>query len=95
MGTTARNIPNTLRRYRKLWGYEQMDVAYILGLKSHALISKWECGVMLPNIKNLMQLCIIYRTVPDELYYDLRHRYQKDITDRQEKLAEKRRDEGG
>ncbi len=87
-------IPNRLQKYRLLAGYEQTEVAILLGLKSHARISEWEQGKAKPSLDNILQLSIIYRTLPDELYYDLRQEYVKEIAER-EKLLLTQRDEGG
>ena len=75
-------------------GFEQLEVASLLGLKSHARVSEWEAGLSKPSLENLLQLSIIYRTPIDELYYDLRQEFIKDIKARMEILQAKR-DMGG
>ena len=50
-----KNIPNSIKRYRKARGLQQKDVAKVLGLKSASMISRWEKGLCLPNTKNLFQ----------------------------------------
>jgi transcriptional regulator with XRE-family HTH domain len=62
---------NNLKRYRRLMGYTQKDVAVLLGLKSSNRISNWEQGKAVPNIVNLIDLSILYCTLPAELYSDL------------------------
>jgi transcriptional regulator with XRE-family HTH domain len=62
---------NNLKRYRRLMGYTQKDVAVLLGLKSSNRISNWEQGKAVPNIVNLIDLSILYSTLPAELYSDL------------------------
>ena len=73
---------NRLRKYRLQMGYEQQEVAYLLGLKSHTRISQWEQGIKKPSLDNLLLLSLIYRTLPDELYYDLRHELRKEFLER-------------
>lgn len=63
-------------------GYEQKDIAYLLGLKSHSCVSEWEQGKKNPSIENLLLLSILYRTLPDQLYYDLRFELQKEVRHR-------------
>lgn len=84
--------PNRLRKYRLLMGYDQTEVAFLLGLKSHARISEWEQGIARPSLKNLIQLSIIYRTLADELYYDLRHELTKELMKREHLLQVKKED---
>src|SRR5688500_7700021 len=62
---------NNLRKHRKLMGFRQIDVAYLLDLNSTTRICRWEKGLSYPNVINLMKLSIIYRTFPNELYFDL------------------------
>ena len=75
-------IPNSLRRYRKLSGYDQKDVARILGFKSSGRISRWENGMAVPSILNLIKLSVIYNTLMDALYIDLVRSMRKVITDK-------------
>lgn len=70
-------IPNNLRRCRKVRGFTQKRVAVILGLKSTAIISRWEQGLCLPETSNLGRLAGIYRTTADALlreYFQELHR---------------------
>lgn len=53
-------------------GYSQRQVAKRLGMKSPGRISQWENGWRVPSIRNLLKLSILYRTLVDNLYYDLR-----------------------
>lgn len=86
--------PNRLRKYRLLMGYSHEEVAFLLGLKGRGRISEWEQGTSKPSMDNLMQLSIIYRTLPDELYYEVRQEFIKDMAERERILLIKR-DEGG
>lgn len=52
-------------------GYRQIDVARLLDLNNTSRISRWEKGLSLPNAINLIKLSIIYRTFPNELYFEL------------------------
>ncbi len=68
MEHSGRNLPNNLRRYRKMHGYSQKAVARKIGLSSHVPLSEWESGKSFPNLTNLFKLSIIYATVPTALY---------------------------
>ncbi len=65
-------IPNSLKKYRRIAGLSQVQVAAILGLKS-SCVCLWEHGVHIPNMKYLFQLSILYNTSPDVLYGDFFH----------------------
>jgi len=74
----ASRFPNRLRRYRKIAGLSQKQVAKQLGLNDTSPLSRWEKGRVYPSIANLFRLCRIYKTIPQELYSDL---YQKISSD--------------
>ena len=75
-------VHNNLRSHRLRMGYEQLEVAFLLGLKSHARISQWERGIKKPSIENLFLLSLIYRALPDELYLELRTELRKEYEER-------------
>jgi transcriptional regulator with XRE-family HTH domain len=63
-------IPNSLRRARKIAGFTQRQVARKLGIQGTSRISRWEKGLSVPNVTNLLKLSILYRVMPHELYHD-------------------------
>ncbi len=81
-----KKISNCLRKYRKLKGLKQKDVARILKLKSTSMISRWEKGVCLPNSLNIFKLSLLYRTLIDVLFIDLMRLLKEDIRKREEKV---------
>jgi len=83
-------IPNCLRKYRKTRGLTQKDVARILRLKSASRISRWENGLCFPNLLSVFKLAILYRTMVDGLFIDLRQSLKKDIYKREMVLRDKK-----
>ena len=79
-------IPNNLRRYRKAVGLKQKDVAEILNLKSAGMISRWEKGVCLPSLINVIKLSGIYSVLVDALFFSLIRMIKRKIMERQEYL---------
>jgi transcriptional regulator with XRE-family HTH domain len=67
-----KRIHNYLKRCRREKGLTQNDVAYILGLQSSSLVSRWEKGVSLPETLNALKMAAIYDTTVDYLYEDAR-----------------------
>lgn len=57
--------------YRRINGYSQKDVARILGHGSTSIISRWEKGISIPNLFSLVKLSILYKTLIDQLYFDI------------------------
>jgi transcriptional regulator with XRE-family HTH domain len=70
MGIKRKNTPNSLRKYRRLMGYTQSEVAFLLDIHCRARISRWEQGICMPSAENLLYMSILYCTLPHELYPD-------------------------
>ncbi|GAB3910133.1 hypothetical protein GCM10028826_18210 [Mucilaginibacter boryungensis] len=66
--------------HRKVMGLKQRHVARLLGLHDTKPISLWEKGQAMPNSVNLIKLSIIYRTFPNELYYELFGELREELT---------------
>ena len=86
--TKNKRIPNSLRKYRKSRGLKQKEVAKILGLKSSCMISRWERGHHLPQPVNIFKLAVLYRTMADALFIDLRKLLQEDILKAEKKFLQ-------
>jgi transcriptional regulator with XRE-family HTH domain len=65
------SIPNRLRKHRRLRGLTQRQVAQLLGVRHANRISQWEKGLAMPDSLNLIKLAAIYRTYPNDLYFEL------------------------
>jgi len=83
-----RLIIHSLRKHRKARGLKQKDVACILGLKTSSMISRWENGLCLPKPENMFKLAVLYRTMADVLFIDLRRLLQKQIYKAEEELLQ-------
>jgi len=81
-----KKIPNCLRKYRKAVGLKQKDVAEILNLKSAGMISRWEKGVCLPSLINVIKLSGIYSVLIDALFFPLIRMIKRKIMEREEYL---------
>jgi len=74
-----KRIPNSLRKYRKAAGLKQKEVAKLLGLKNTSMLSRWERGVCLPKLPNIFKLALLYRTMVDALFMELRTSLKEEI----------------
>jgi transcriptional regulator with XRE-family HTH domain len=70
---------NRLRRLRKLRNYNHNQVMEILGMRSNNRLSQWESGVRFPNLKNAFKLSILYNTLIDQLFFELREQALNEI----------------
>lgn len=85
-----KRIPNSLRKYRRARDLKQKEVAQILGLQSGGLVSRWETGHPLPKTLNVIKLAVLYRTMADAFFIDLRRTLQKDVLKAEEKILKNR-----
>ena len=58
---------NSLRRERELRGWSQAHVALQIGAPSHAHVSRWECGVVVPSPYYRERFCRLYGRSAAEL----------------------------
>ena len=70
-------------------GYRQKDVAALLGFENTRRIGQWEKGLAFPNLFNLLKLSIIYRTFPNELYFDVLLELRHDVLGKEEQRLKK------
>ena len=50
-----------------------------LKLNSTSMISRWEQGKTMPSAENLLKLSILYKTLVNELYYELGTTFQMEL----------------
>jgi transcriptional regulator with XRE-family HTH domain len=88
--TNYRTIPNSLRKFRKMSGYSQQQVALLLGVENTGMISRWENGSRFPSPVNIFRLAALYHTMADALYLDLIRVVRKEIQTRRDALETRR-----
>lgn len=71
-------------------GYRQKEVAVLLGFANTNRISRWEKGLAFPGMVNLFKLSIIYRTFPNELYFDLLVELRHQVLQAEERCLKKK-----
>ena len=85
-----KTIPNCLRKFRKMSGYSQKQVALFLGVENAGMISRWEKGSRFPSPVNIFRLAALYHTMADALYFDLIRVVRKEIQARRNALEARR-----
>ncbi|MCI0562580.1 MAG: helix-turn-helix domain-containing protein [Nitrososphaera sp.] len=86
-----KRIPNLLRKYRRISGFSQREVALLLGYKNGNRISRWESGEGLPSALNIFRLSVAYRVLIDSLFIDHIRAVRQEIHERERKLFPRRR----
>ena len=86
-------VANYLKRYRKVRGLSQKDVARIMGLRNSNRISRWEKGLAMPSAQNVFKLALIYRTMADALYMDILPALKEEVRAKESALAKENQHE--
>ena len=86
-----RSIPNSLRKFRKMSGYTQKQVAFFLGVENAGMISRWENGSRFPSPVNIFRLAALYHTMADALYFNLLRIVRREIQVRRNELEARRK----
>ena len=73
-------IPNRLKKYRRMAGMSQRDVAEVLNTKTTVCISRWEKGICFPSLDVVFKLSLLYTTSPIHLYFDLWELLKQEIS---------------
>ena len=79
-----KHFPNRLRKYRRVNGYTQIQVAQLLNLSNSTRVSEWEKGKSLPNVENLLKLSVIYHALINDFYFDVIQAYRTELLQKQE-----------
>lgn len=56
-----------LKEYRQSFNLSQRDIAQLLNI-TQAYYWKWESGKSIPDAKQILQLCKIFKCTPNDLY---------------------------
>lgn len=90
-GYNYKTIPNNLRKFRKMSGYTQKQVAFFLGVENAGMISRWEKGLRFPSPVNIFRLAALYHTMVDALYFSLLRVVRREIQVRRDESEARRR----
>jgi transcriptional regulator with XRE-family HTH domain len=85
---TQELFSNRIRKYRKESNLGQKQMAFLMGLKSVATLSRYENGLLTPNLENLLSLELTLGISVRRLYPDIATRIAKEIRIRREKLSQ-------
>ena len=77
-----RQYPNRLRVIRLNAGYQQQQIAKMLGHKDAVSLCQWENENTMPSGTNLIKLCVLYNTTPQELYPEYCQRIERSLFSR-------------
>jgi len=81
------HLPNYLRAHRKRSGLSQDDIAYLLGHRTAAHLSRFERFRRSPGFRLALALWVIFQLPPHELFRGEYHKVERVIRQRAKRLA--------
>src|SRR5262245_56925839 len=85
--TVRRRINNRLWIYRHKLRLGHKQVAYLMGIRDVANISRWERGEILPSLTNALKLEFILGVPVRFLFHELSADIQQRVTSRRERMS--------
>ncbi len=85
----ASKLPHYLRTQRRKFGLTQRDMAYLLGCKSEAKISKYENSERLPSLKTALMYEAVFGVPVAELFAGIYQQAEKETSKRARDLMPK------
>ena len=84
----ARTLQNYLRTYRKRAGLSQEEVAFLLGCRTEAVVSRYETGVYRPSLATILVYEKVFGAQAQELFRGLFQQVENETRKRAQILAE-------
>ncbi len=85
----AHKLQNYLRTHRKRAGLSQDEVAFLLGCRSGAKVSRYERFARLPTLRSAFAYEVIFRTPVSELFAGVFQKVECETTRRAKLLAQR------
>jgi len=86
----SHRLLNYLRKFRKLSGLSQGDVAFLLGAQVGAKVCRYERFVRIPSLKTALALEAIFKRPIAELFPGLFQRVEAQVREQAKKLAQRK-----
>ena len=90
----AYKLNNYLRAKRKRSGFTQKELAYLLGSKSGATVSRLECQIRTPDLKTALACQAVFGVPPEALFPGIYKSVNNDVVERARLLSRKLGKEG-
>ena len=72
-------IENRIWKYRKVKGFKQKELAFLIGQDLPSQVSRYERGLVIPNSENLIKLCYALDTKIELLYPHLIKQWHQEV----------------
>jgi len=83
----SRKLPNYLRTYRKRSGFTQDEMAFLLGCRSGAKVSRYEHNKRQPNPQSVFAYNVIFQVPTEELFAGIYQQVERNTLKRIKSLT--------
>ncbi len=83
-------LPNYLKANRKRLALSQDEVAFLLGTRSGAKISRYERFAREPSLRTALAFEVVYKRSTSELFAGLYQKVEGEVTERAKILSERK-----
>lgn len=90
---SIKKIENRIWKYRVAKELKQSELAFLIGQKDSAQISRYERGLVIPNFEQLTKLCFGLDTKPEYLYPNMIKKWEEEIEIKKEELRKSKNEE--
>jgi len=74
-----KRIENRIWKYRTVRGLKQSELAFLIGQKNSGQVSRYERGLVIPTLEQLIKICFGLETEIKDLYPDLIAKWRREI----------------
>ena len=79
-------IENRIWKYRNVNGLKQKELAFLIGQNVPSQVSRYERGLVIPKLKQLIKLCYVMDTKIESLYPQLMKKWHQEGENKKERF---------
>lgn len=80
--TESRVIENRIWKYRNTNGLRQDELAFLIGQKNPSQVSRYERGMVIPKLAQLVKLCHVLEIEIEALYPHLIKKWRREVEEK-------------
>jgi len=79
-------IENRIWKYRNVKGFKQKELAFLIGQDAPSQVSRYERGLVIPKLEQLIKLCYALDIKIESLYPQLMKKWHQEVENKKEQL---------
>jgi transcriptional regulator with XRE-family HTH domain len=79
-------VENRIWKYRNINGFKQEELAFLIGQDAPSQVSRYERGLVIPKLEQLIKLCYAMDTKIESIYPQLMKKWHQEVENKKERL---------